>query len=51
MPRRRRRSRLDALTLDALALAWLLRGAWRVSRGRPPWRAAVAGKHAKGRES
>jgi hypothetical protein len=49
---RRRRSRLDDLTLDALALAWLVRGAWRVSRGRLPWRPAhAAGKQGKGPES
>ena len=39
---------MNELTLDALAFAWILRGAWRVSRGRPPWRAAVAGKQGKG---
>ncbi len=48
MPHRRRRSRFDELALNTLALGWLLRGAWRVSRGRPPWRAAVAGKQGKG---
>jgi hypothetical protein len=51
MSRRRRRSRLNDVALDALVFAWILRGAWRVSRGRLPWQAAVAGKHGKGPHS
>jgi hypothetical protein len=35
--RQRRRSRIDDIALDVLAAAWLVRGAWRVRRGRLPW--------------
>jgi hypothetical protein len=49
MRQRRRRNRLDKLVLDALALAWLARGMWRVRRGRLPWQAGTAaGTHRKG---
>jgi hypothetical protein len=31
-------SRLDGTMLNVFALAWLGRGAWRMARGRLPWR-------------
>jgi hypothetical protein len=34
----RRHSRFDDTVVNALALAWLARGLWRLSRGRAPWR-------------
>jgi hypothetical protein len=34
---RRRPGLIDAVALNMLALAWLARGLWRVSRGRAPW--------------
>ena len=37
--RARRHSRLDDAVLNLLALAWLGRGMWRLTHGRPPWRA------------
>jgi hypothetical protein len=30
---------LESLLLNVAATAWIARGLWRVSRGRPPWRA------------
>jgi hypothetical protein len=36
---RARPTRFDVIALDTLALAWLARGIWRMSRGRAPWRA------------
>ena len=30
--------RLENSLLNVMALAWIGRGAWRVSRGRLPWR-------------
>jgi hypothetical protein len=30
---------LDGAVVNALALAWLARGAWRLVRGRAPWQA------------
>ena len=38
--RRRRRSPLQNVALDALTLFWVARGLWRVSRGRVPWKGA-----------
>ena len=32
-------NRIDAALLNVVAFAWLSRGAWRVYRGRAPWRA------------
>jgi hypothetical protein len=36
---RPRPNRFDAIALDTLALAWLARAMWRMSRGRAPWSA------------
>jgi hypothetical protein len=30
--------RIENSLLNVMALAWLGRGAWRISRGRAPWR-------------
>jgi hypothetical protein len=35
----RRHSRFDDAVVNALALAWLARGLWRLTHGRAPWRA------------
>jgi hypothetical protein len=37
--RRHAKARLDDVVLNAMVCAWLGRGAWRIYRGRAPWRA------------
>ncbi len=39
MRRHAKKARLDDVVLNAMVFAWLGRGAWRIYRGRAPWRA------------